>query len=156
MEKIWDNSLNFLINSNPQAFLDLLLPGARYLQQHRTKQGRSQRQMDAVLEVARHDEIFIYNPEVQSSQDTKMAERLLLYHVLVWDEFQRKEEYKEKDLAVRSSVLALFERAKIRLLHCYGRSQESHQDKKWKGYAFLTRLSRCGRSAVKCFWSWAI
>ena len=113
MEKIWDNSLSFLINSNSQAFLDLLLPGARSLQQHRTKLGRSQRQPDVVLEVERYDEIFIYNPEIQSSQDTKMAERLLLYHMLVWDEFQRKEEYKDKDFAVRSSVLALFERAKI-------------------------------------------
>ena len=112
-EKIWDNSLSFLINGNPQAFLDLLLPGARCLQLHRTKLGRSQRQPDALLEVERYDEIFIYNPEFQSSQDTKMAERLLLYHILVWDEFQRREEYKKKNLAVRSCVLALFERAKI-------------------------------------------
>jgi hypothetical protein len=66
-----------------------------------------------VLEVERYNEIFLYNPEFQSSQDKKMAERLLLYHILVWDEFQRKEEYKEKDFAVRSCVLALFERAKI-------------------------------------------
>jgi hypothetical protein len=42
-----------------------------------------------------------------------MAERLLLYHILVWDEFQRREEYKKKNLAVMSCVLALFERAKI-------------------------------------------
>src|SRR6266571_2267657 len=33
--------------------------------------------------------------------------------MLVWDEFQRKEEYKNRDLAIRSCVLALFERAKI-------------------------------------------
>ncbi len=42
-----------------------------------------------------------------------MAERLLLYHMLIWDQFQRKDEYKEKDLAIRTCVLALFERAKI-------------------------------------------
>jgi len=42
-----------------------------------------------------------------------MAERLLLYHMLIWDQFQRKDEYKEMDLAIRACVLALFERAKI-------------------------------------------
>ena len=113
MEKIWDNSLSTLINSNPQAFLDLLLPGAVCLHHHRTKLSGTQRQPDAVLEVKRHDETFIFNPEFQSSHDKKMAERLLLYHMLLWDEFQRKDEYKEKELAIRSCVLALFERAKI-------------------------------------------
>ena len=113
MEKTWDNSLSTLINSHPQAFLDLLLPGARCLQQHRTKLSGTQRQPDAVLEVERYDEIFIFNPEFQSSQDRKMAERLLLYHMLIWDQFQRKDEYKEKDLAIRTCVLAPFERAKI-------------------------------------------
>ena len=33
--------------------------------------------------------------------------------MLLWDEFQRKEEYKQRDLAIRSCVLALFERSKI-------------------------------------------
>ena len=31
----------------------------------------------------------------------------------LWNEFQRKEEYKQRDLAIRSCVLALFERANI-------------------------------------------
>jgi len=113
MEKMWDNSLSTLVNSNPQAFLDLLLPGARYLQHHRTKLSGTQRQPDVVLEVERYSEIFIFNPEFQSSQDKKMAERLLLYHMLLWDEFQRKEEYKNRDLAIRTCVLALLERTKI-------------------------------------------
>ena len=113
MDKVWDNSLSTLLNSHPQAFLDLLLPGARCLQQHRTKLSGTQRQPDAVLEVERYGEIFIFNPEFQSAQDKKMAARLLLYHMLLWNEFQRKDEYKEKDLAIRACVLALLERAKI-------------------------------------------
>ena len=113
MEKIWDNSLNTLINRHPQAFLDLLLPGAMCLHHHRTKLSGTQRQPDAVLEVQRYDETFLFNPEFQSSHDKKMAERLLLYHMLLWGEFQRKEEYKKKEVAIRSSVLALFDRAKI-------------------------------------------
>ena len=51
MEKTWDNSLSTLINSHPQAFLDLLPPGARCLQQHRTKLSETQHQPDAALEV---------------------------------------------------------------------------------------------------------
>ncbi len=106
MEKVWDNSLSALINSNPQAFLDLLLPGAACLHQHRTKLKGMQRQPDAVLEVERHGERFIFNPEFQSAQDIAMAERLLLYHVLLWDEYK---------LPVRTCVLALLPRAKIPL-----------------------------------------
>ena len=83
MEKVWDNSLSTLVNSNPQAFLDLMLPGARCLHHHRTKLSGTQRQPDAVLEVERFSKTFIYNPEFQSSQDTGMAERLLLYHMLL-------------------------------------------------------------------------
>ena len=78
MEKVWDNSLSMLVNSNPQAFLDLLLHGAVVLGQHHTKLGGTQRQPDVVLEVARYHEIFLFNPEIQSAQDKKMAERLLL------------------------------------------------------------------------------
>ncbi len=106
MEKVWDNSLSALINSNPQAFLDLLLPGATCLHQHRTKLKGMQRQPDAVLEVERYGEMFIFNPEFQSAQDTAMGERLLLYHVLLWDEYK---------LPVRTCVLALLPRAKIPL-----------------------------------------
>jgi hypothetical protein len=105
VEKVWDNSLSTLINRHPQAFLDLLLPGAMCLQSHRTKLSGTQRQPDAVLEVERYCETFIFNPEFQSSQDTAMAERLLLYHVLLCNE--------HKPLPVRSCVLALLKRAKV-------------------------------------------
>ena len=77
MEKVWDNSLSALVNSSPQAFLDLLLPGAVCLHQHRTKLSGTQQQPDAVLEVERHGETFIFKPEFQSAQDSEMAERFL-------------------------------------------------------------------------------
>jgi hypothetical protein len=53
MEKSWDNSLSILVNSNPQVFLDLFLPGAILRQQHHTKLKGTQRQPDVVLEVDR-------------------------------------------------------------------------------------------------------
>lgn len=109
MDKTWDNSLSTLVNSNPQAFLDLLLPEARCLQQHRTKLSGTQRQPDAVLEVERYNKSFIYNPEFQSSQDQEMAERLLLYHLLLWSQFRRQ----GRSLLVRSCVVSLWKKAQV-------------------------------------------
>jgi hypothetical protein len=98
-----------LINSHPQAFLDLLLPGAVCLHHHRTKLSGTQRQPDAVLEVERYDEPFIFNPEFQSAQDKEMAERLLLYHMLLWSQFWRQ----DRSLPVRSCVVSLWKKAKV-------------------------------------------
>ena len=109
MEKIWDNSLSTLINRHPQAFLDLQLPGAVCLVHHRTKLSGTQRQPDAVLEVERYDETFIFNPEFQSAQDSEMAERSLLYHVLLGSQHRRQ----NKPLPVRSCVVSLWKRAKM-------------------------------------------
>ncbi len=109
MEKIWDNSLSLLVNSNPQAFLDLLLPGAICLQNHRTKLSGTQRQPDAVLEVKRYEKSFIYNPEFQSGKDQGMAERLLLYYMLLWSQFRLQ----DKLLPVRSCVVSLWKKAKM-------------------------------------------
>jgi len=109
VEKVWDNSLSALVNSSPQAFLDLLLPGAVCLHQHRTKLSGTQRQPDAVLEVERYGETFIFNPEFQSAQDSKMAERLLLYHMLLWSEHSSQ----GKSLPVRSCVVSLWKKAKV-------------------------------------------
>jgi hypothetical protein len=111
MEKTWDNSLSILVNSNPQAFLDLFLPGAILRQQHHTKLKGTQRQPDVVLEVERFDDIFIYNPEFRSYQDTHMAKRSLLYHILLGYEFCSED---EEPLAVRSCVVALFKKAKTK------------------------------------------
>ena len=109
MEKTWDNSLSTLINSNPQAFVDLLLPGAVCLYHHRTKLSGTQRQPDAVLEVERYDKPFIFNPEFQSAHDKEMAGRLLLYHMLIWGEFCRQ----DKSLPVRSCVVSLWKKAQV-------------------------------------------
>jgi hypothetical protein len=111
MEKTWDNSLSILVNSNPQAFLDLFLPGATLCQQHHTKLKGTQRQPDVVLEVERRNAIFIYNPELQSYQDKNMAERPLLYHVLLGYEFRTPN---DQPRPVRSCVVALFKQAKMK------------------------------------------
>ncbi len=50
MEKTWDNIMSLLVASNPQAFLDLVLPGCRFIKHYRNKLASSDRQPDAVLE----------------------------------------------------------------------------------------------------------
>jgi predicted transposase YdaD len=111
VEKTWDNSLSLLINSHPQAFVDLFLSGAVCRYHHRTKLSGTQRQPDAVLEVERYEDIFLFNPDFQSASDTEMAERSLLYHVLLANSIEHRREGKQ--LAVRSCVVALWKRAKV-------------------------------------------
>jgi hypothetical protein len=64
-----------------------------------------------VLEVEHYGQIFLVNPEFQSYRDPKMAERLLLYHVLLWMEHDSIEH--DQPLPVRSYVISLFKQAKV-------------------------------------------
>jgi hypothetical protein len=109
VEKTWDNSMSLLINRNPQAFVDWLLSGAVCLHHHRTKLSGTQRQPDAVLEVERYDKIFLFNPEFQSASDSEMAQRSLLYHVLLGAQYRRE----NQPMAVRSCIVCLWKRAKM-------------------------------------------
>jgi putative transcriptional regulator len=68
------------------------------LQNHRTKLSGTQRQPDAVLEVIRYDEFFMFNPEFQSAYDRGMAERSLLYHV---KEIRKKLHMTQEQFALR-------------------------------------------------------
>jgi len=97
--KKWDTMMSALVGSNPQAFLDLVLPGSRFIQHHRNKLAISERQPDAIIE-AWHpiDKQFLFNPEFQTYKENYIPERLLLYNVLLrW-------QYK---LPVRSEVIYL-------------------------------------------------
>jgi len=104
VEHVWDNSFSTLVSLNPQAFLDLVLPGARFIRLLRTKLKGTQRQPDAPMLVLGWGSTFICNVECQAYEDREMAERMLLYEVLLWWEY--KERY-----PVRSCLLALIEEA---------------------------------------------
>jgi len=111
-EKQYDNMMSALIGRNPQAFLDLLYPGSRFVKHYRNKLANTQRQPDAIIEAVRikTGKIFLAQPEIQTNPDDEMAERLALYQVLLrWDHKQRSEsETKSKVwVPVSSSVLHL-------------------------------------------------
>src|SRR5690349_15226902 len=93
-EKKYDNMMSALIGRNPQAFLDLLYPGSRFVKHHRNKLANTQRQPDAVIEALCMEtgKSFLAQPEIQTAPDDEIAERLALYQVLLrWDYRQRSE-----------------------------------------------------------------
>ncbi len=93
-DKPYDTMMSALIGRNPQAFLDLLYPGSRFVKHHRNKLANSQRQPDAVIEAVRikTGKSFLAQPEIQTNPDEEIAERLALYQVLLrWDYRQRSE-----------------------------------------------------------------
>jgi len=105
-EKKYDNMMSALIGRNPQAFLDLLYPGSRFVKHHRNKMANTQRQPDAVIEAVRikTGKVFLAQPEIQTEPDDEIAERLALYQVLLrWDHKKRSNVW----VPVSSSVLHL-------------------------------------------------
>ena len=105
-DKKYDNMMSALIGRNPQAFLDFLYPGSRFVKHHRNKLSDTQRQPDAVIEAVQIQtgRLFLAQPEIQTEPDNEMAERLALYQVLLrWD---YKKRYKMW-IPVSSSVLHL-------------------------------------------------
>src|SRR4051812_8864029 len=97
--------MSALVGSNPQAFLDLVLPGCRFIQHHRNKLASSERQPDAIIEAWHpRGERFLFNPEFQTYKQAYIPERLLLYNVLLWWQYK---------LRVRSEVIYLIRNDQI-------------------------------------------
>ncbi len=91
--------MSALVGSNPQAFLDLVVPGCRFIQHHRNKLASSERQPDAIIE-AWHwtGKRFLLNLEFQTYKEAHIPEKLLLYNILLWWQYK---------LPVRSEVAYL-------------------------------------------------
>src|SRR5260370_19638753 len=99
--KQWDTMMSALVGSNPQAFLDLVLPGSRFIKHHRNKLAISERQPDAIIEALHPiDKQFLFNPEFQTYKEDYIPERLWLYRILLKWPFQHK-------LTVRSEEVYL-------------------------------------------------
>jgi len=75
--KVWDTMMSALVGSNPQAFLDLVLPGSSFVKHHRNKLGISERQPDAIIQ-ARHpiDKEFLIDREWLERRFSHMHEIL--------------------------------------------------------------------------------
>jgi len=81
--------MSALVGSNPQAFLDLVLPGCRFIKHHRNKLASSERQPDAIIEAWYPIGVrFLFNLEFQTYKQAHIPEKLLLYNVLLWWQYK--------------------------------------------------------------------
>ncbi len=98
MARYWDKSMRTLVQINPQAFVDFVLPGALYVRKQPEKLRSWQLEVDALLQVTINRQPALIHLEFQTYHDTDMPERLLRYNILA------RSEYK---LPVLSSVIYL-------------------------------------------------
>ena len=146
MEKTWDNIMSLLVSSNPQAILDLVLPGCRFIKHHRNKLPSSGRQPDAIIEAWRPiDDQFIFNGEFQTYKEKHIPERLLMYNVLL-----RREHH---PLPVRSGVIYLIKNDQIEQPPLCWR-MPGNATEKCCGSTMETQ--RCGRNLQTIFCAWSI
>ncbi len=88
MTKHWDESMLALLRASPQAFVNLFLPGAHYIQEQPQKLQSHQRTIDGLVEVELNGETMLVHIEFQTYNDPNMASRLLEYNVLIWNEYK--------------------------------------------------------------------
>ncbi len=79
--KPWDSTLKRLIRINPSAFVKWLLPNAVFLRELPRELQSQQREVDALVEIFLDKERVLLHIEFQTYNDSKMADRLLLYNV---------------------------------------------------------------------------
>lgn len=87
MSKIWDDSMRALVRASPQAFVDLVLPDARYVGEFPHKLKHWQLEVDALLEVMVDEQKMLLHLEFQTYNDADMPERMLRYNVLARSEY---------------------------------------------------------------------
>jgi predicted transposase YdaD len=95
----WDDVLKQLIHVNPQAFLDWVVPGAKFVHERSYDLHSEKREVDSLLEAVLNEHAMLVDIEFQTNNDYLMAERLLIYNVLARSQHQ---------LPVLSCVIYLF------------------------------------------------
>jgi predicted transposase YdaD len=80
--KPWDDTLKHLIRTDPQAFVQWLIPHAQYTLERPSKLEQEDLEVDALLEVIIEGQLMLLHIEFQTYYDPTMDERLLRYNVL--------------------------------------------------------------------------
>ncbi len=81
--KPWDSTLKRLLRVDPMAFVKWILPGAIFIKERPYELESEKREVDALLDVVVDGKLMLLHIEFQTYNDSTMAERLLLYNVLV-------------------------------------------------------------------------
>jgi predicted transposase/invertase (TIGR01784 family) len=95
----WDDTLKTLVRTSPQAFVDWIAPGARFVGERRCELKNWKLEVDSLLDVMVGEELMLLHIEFQSRNDAEMGDRLLRYNVLIRGEYK---------LPVLSCVIYLF------------------------------------------------
>lgn len=82
MAKPWDKALRWLIRTNPQAFIGLLVPDAHFIRAHPDILEPEKLEVDGLLEVLINDKVGLINIEFQTYNDSTMGERLARYNMI--------------------------------------------------------------------------
>ncbi len=84
----WDLYAKDLLKERPQDFVELVLPGARYITRHESQYQMREIRLDRLIEVEYEGERFLINVEIQASKDKKIGRRLLRYSLEAMDEYE--------------------------------------------------------------------
>ncbi len=88
MVKQWDENMRILVRKSPQAFVDLIVPQARFIRERPHKLRSWQLEVDALLDVVLDNQAMLLHIEFQTYHDASIPERLLRYNVLVRGEYK--------------------------------------------------------------------
>ena len=81
--KAWDSTLKRLVRADPAAFVQWLLPGATFIAERPVEVESLKREVDVLHEVTINEQSMLLHIEFQTYNDTAMANRLLVYNVLL-------------------------------------------------------------------------
>src|SRR5689334_143566 len=88
VDKQWDSTMRRLVRANPQAFVDLVFPGARAIKMLLEKLTGWQLEVDSAILVELEGQEVIVNLEIQTYNDAEMANRLMRYNMLLKHEYK--------------------------------------------------------------------
>ncbi len=98
MTATWDLYAKDLLRERPQDFVELILPGARYIARRESQFQMREIRLDRLIEVEYCGQRILINLEIQVAKDPRMGMRLLRYSLAALEEY---------DLPVLSCVIYL-------------------------------------------------
>ena len=84
----WDSIMKRMIGANPEHFVNWLSSDATFISAENVELKNQHRYADALLTVAKGTKRGLRHIEFQTYHDPEMAERLLVYNVMAFSQYQ--------------------------------------------------------------------
>jgi hypothetical protein len=88
MTATWDLYAKDLLRERPQDFVELILPGARYIARRESQFQMREIRLDRLIEVEYCGQRMLINLELQAAKDPRMGIRLLRYSLAALEEYK--------------------------------------------------------------------